>query len=690
MEYPASQMKVSICIPAYKNPDGIRRLLESVMIQDYRDFDVTITDDSPDDEIKAIASEFTEKGLNNLTYIHNEVRKGPSENWNEAVRRSGGEYVKIMHHDDYFTDEHSLGEFVKLLDENDNAVLGFSGSRQVKLSNPADFYERAISDADLARLSEDWRNLYFGQVIGAPSATIYRRTVEEYNGDLTWIMDMEFLMRLFKRSVEEGHTWPSFACSREPLVSIGMSDTQLTEAVRDNADINIFEYGYIMNEFGLSEFPKYRSELARVAAEYDQPYKKIEKYGVLKGEYDEAVSSKKADDRAFYKDMVSGGIKKFNPAFIGKTCFYIGLLIEITVVILEKSAIHNDFESWMFRIAFIFFAIKCLTTKYKPKELVCYAILCVVAAISYFVNTKDEIVRIAVFVIAMKDMDLKRVMKLTFLLESAGIALLALLSVFGVLGTVYDIGDIVGLKEGSTRFALGLGSANTLAIMLWALMILGIYVYHEKMKWWHYAALFVFSLVVYWATYTRTTFVIMVLTLVMCVLMWKVKKLQSSPVLYGLGGLALILEVAFSAWAAKVSNWHDYMTPFQNRIDDILTGRVESIYAFENGGGVLANWLPFSNSDFCEYFDMGYVRMFFWYGIIPSALMLIVVLLMIYESYKRRDYMGFVMILMFGVLTVVEAHIVSVYIARNYLLILAGAYLPSLINRLPSKGSPLE
>ena len=44
--------KVSICIPAYGNPVGICRLLESVRIQKYRDFEVIVTDDSPDDSVE--------------------------------------------------------------------------------------------------------------------------------------------------------------------------------------------------------------------------------------------------------------------------------------------------------------------------------------------------------------------------------------------------------------------------------------------------------------------------------------------------------------------------------------------------------------------------------------------------------------------------------------------------------------
>lgn len=39
--------KVSICIPAYGNPEGIRRLLDSIAGQTYTDFEIIITDDSP-------------------------------------------------------------------------------------------------------------------------------------------------------------------------------------------------------------------------------------------------------------------------------------------------------------------------------------------------------------------------------------------------------------------------------------------------------------------------------------------------------------------------------------------------------------------------------------------------------------------------------------------------------------------
>lgn len=49
--------------------------------------------------------------------------------------------------------------------------------------------------------------------------------------------------------------------------------------------------------------------------------------------------------------------------------------------------------------------------------------------------------------------------------------------------------------------------------------------------------------------------------------------------------------------------------------------------------------------------------------------------------YQKKDYMGFVLTMSFAMYTVVEAHAVSVYIARNYVLFLIGAYWPCMLYR---------
>ncbi|MFR3250027.1 MAG: glycosyltransferase family 2 protein [Eisenbergiella sp.] len=183
--------KVSICIPAYKNPVGVCRLLESVRIQDYRDFEVIVTDDSPDDSVEKAVRAATDAGVPGISYFRNRERKGATGNWNEAVRHAQGEYIKIMHHDDWFTDETCLGRFVSMLEEHPEADLAFCGTRQVTLTKDGkrtgEQFDRTITPEHMRMIKEDWRSLYIGDYIGAPSATIYRKCAPEYEEKLTWI-----------------------------------------------------------------------------------------------------------------------------------------------------------------------------------------------------------------------------------------------------------------------------------------------------------------------------------------------------------------------------------------------------------------------------------------------------------------------------------------------------------------------
>ena len=137
-------------------------------------------------------------------------------------------------------------------------------------------------------ISEDWRDLYIGDYIGAPSATIYRKGAPEYEEKLTWIVDVEFYMRLLQRN-------PRFVVSKEPLVSIGVSENQLTESCRTDGKLNIFEYGFVMQEFSLLSEEKYRQKFIQIALKYKMPFASLAPYGIPKKEYEKAAAKKRRD-----------------------------------------------------------------------------------------------------------------------------------------------------------------------------------------------------------------------------------------------------------------------------------------------------------------------------------------------------------------------------------------------------------
>ena len=289
--------KVSICIPAYKNPVGVCRLLESVRIQDYRDFEVIVTDDSPDDSVEKAVRAATDAGVPGISYFRNRERKGATGNWNEAVRHAQGEYIKIMHHDDWFTDETCLGRFVSMLEEHPEADLAFCGTRQVTLTKDGkrtgEQFDRTITPEHMRMIKEDWRSLYIGDYIGAPSATIYRKCAPEYEEKLTWIVDVEFYMHLLSKN-------PALVQTDDPLISIGVSENQLTESCRTNGELNIFEYLFVMERYGLAKEPKFREKLIQIALKYKMPYALIAPGGIPKAEYQRAAAKKRRADFIFY------------------------------------------------------------------------------------------------------------------------------------------------------------------------------------------------------------------------------------------------------------------------------------------------------------------------------------------------------------------------------------------------------
>src|SRR5688500_12792749 len=100
---------ISICIPAYKRVEFLKRLLDSIVIQEFRDMEVIVTDDSPGHEIEALCALY--ETLFTIRYFKNPISLGTPENWNESIRRANGQWIKLVHDDDWFSGPDSLACF---------------------------------------------------------------------------------------------------------------------------------------------------------------------------------------------------------------------------------------------------------------------------------------------------------------------------------------------------------------------------------------------------------------------------------------------------------------------------------------------------------------------------------------------------------------------------------------------------
>lgn len=356
---------------------------------------------------------------------------------------------------------------------------------------------------------------------------------------------------------------------------------------------------------------------------------------------------------------------------IGEVCFWIALFIELVIVIIDKSAYINPYESWLFRITFLLFGIKIITTKYSMKEWACILVVGLIAACSYFINEKDEAVRAVVFIASCKDISLKKDMKVIFYVTMIGCVALILLSVSGIYGAVSFTADY-GRGGIETRYTLGMGHPNALHCMIWMVMTLAMYLYADSMKWYHFLILMVVNVGTYLLSNSNTGMMLATVTIFGVAVMRYLPYFQKASWVYWAGAIVVIACIVFSAVGAYTGNgWNDSST-FMYKLDKVLNGRYEYCYKVE--AARLTNWKLFAAPENQEYFDAGFVRAFYWYGIIPGIMYGLMHLHLIWQSCKHKDYVLLVMVVAFSVYNLMEAHFVSVYLLRNYLLVCMGYY----------------
>lgn len=225
------KVKVSICIPTFNQTEYLKKTLDSILIQTYRNYEIIITDDSSNNNVKKLIDRYNFKGR--LKYFKNKVAKGSPENWNESVGYATGEYIKILHHDDWFAKKDSLKKFVDLLDNNPKADFAFSAT----LSIPT------ISEKQIKSLRKNGEILFLGNFIGAPSATIYKRGINlKYDKRLRWFVDIDFYIKALSRN-------SNFAYSSEPLINVTAgADHQVTKQCINNKEVELFESIYLYNK----------------------------------------------------------------------------------------------------------------------------------------------------------------------------------------------------------------------------------------------------------------------------------------------------------------------------------------------------------------------------------------------------------------------------------------------------------
>jgi glycosyltransferase involved in cell wall biosynthesis len=235
----SSRPKVSICIPAYKQVEYLKKTLDSILIQTYKDYEIIISDDSPDNSVEDLVRKYAFGSK--LIFFKNIKPLGSPENWNESIKHAKGEYIKILHHDDWFTYSYSLEEYVKLLDENPLSDFGFSCTNVFHADTLKERIH-CISEERLGAIKKNPELLFLGNLIGGPSITIYRRSLNElYDNNMKWLVDIEFYIRAIRKN--------SFvAFTSNPLITTVTAAAHTVTTTSITKEVDVFEHFYLFDK----------------------------------------------------------------------------------------------------------------------------------------------------------------------------------------------------------------------------------------------------------------------------------------------------------------------------------------------------------------------------------------------------------------------------------------------------------
>lgn len=203
----SSQVKVSIITPCHDAAQFIRQTIESVLGQDYANWEMLISDDGSSDDTIRIVNEYVQKD-SRIKLFTSEVKSGsPAAPRNNSLDHATGKYVAFLDSDDVWLPE-KLSEQVAFAEANNYPIVY---SYYEKISQSGVRNNRVIkTDA-----SHDYARIV--QTDGVPWLTMMVR--RDCIGDLRFVNaekeDYIFLINLLKKGYTAYNTCRLHALYRE-------------------------------------------------------------------------------------------------------------------------------------------------------------------------------------------------------------------------------------------------------------------------------------------------------------------------------------------------------------------------------------------------------------------------------------------------------------------------------------------
>jgi len=153
--------KISVNILTKNRAELLRKALDSIAAQSFRDFEVIVIDDGSTDGTSGIIEGYKDTRIQG--YQHRESL-GITKSRQEALEKSTGEYIAVLDDDDEWIDPDKLKKQVEFLDSHRECVLAGGGIEILYNTQHAAYKFRPETDQDIRR-SMLFKNNFFTSTV---------------------------------------------------------------------------------------------------------------------------------------------------------------------------------------------------------------------------------------------------------------------------------------------------------------------------------------------------------------------------------------------------------------------------------------------------------------------------------------------------------------------------------------------
>ena len=234
--------KVSIIVPVYNAEKGLDRCIDSVLKQDFEDFELFLVDDGSEDASGSICDRYAKED-GRIHVIHKE-NTGVSDSRNQAIGFARGDYLAFLDSDDWLAPD-AIGLMVGAAGKSqcDMVITDFYRVSGERVSHKGNIPEDGLlSQKDFAsHMLEKPADFYYGVLWNK----LYRRDIVEkhhlrMDTEISWCEDFMFNLE-YIRYVKDVYVLriPVYYYVKTPgsLVSQGMSLSKTIKMKR-----MVFEY----------------------------------------------------------------------------------------------------------------------------------------------------------------------------------------------------------------------------------------------------------------------------------------------------------------------------------------------------------------------------------------------------------------------------------------------------------------